>query len=127
MTSLIVVSDHRYSNIEDRKANLCIFLDLKKPFDTVDHEILISNLLKYGVESKENNWIKSYLGSRSQYCSIDGHTDGHVSDTLEIKYGIPQGSYLGPLLVMVYLNDFEHCLKHSKANTYADETRSQYH
>ena len=91
---------------------------MKKEFDTVDHEILISKLKKYGIKGNENNWFQSYLANRSQYCSIDGQ----IIDILEIECGIPQGSCLGPLLFIIYLNDFEHCLKHSRANMYADDT-----
>ena len=81
ITSLIGVSDHWYSNIDNKKANFAFFLDLKKAFDTVDHEILISKLAKYGITCIENNWFKSYLTNRSQYCSIDGQ----VSDIMEIE------------------------------------------
>ena len=84
----------------------------------MDHEILISKLAKYGVKGRENNWLKSYLANSSQYCSIDGQ----VSDIMEIECGIPQGSCLGPLLFIIYLNDFEDCLEHSRANMYADDT-----
>ena len=100
ITSLIGVSDHWYSNIDNKKANFALFLDLKKAFDTVDHEILISKLAKYGTTGIEKNWFKSYLTNRSQYCSIDGQ----VSDIMEIEYGIPQGSCLGLLLFIIYLN-----------------------
>ena len=116
ITSLI--GDHWYSNIENKKANFALFLDLKKAFDTVDHEILVSKLVKYGVIGNENNWFKSYLTNRSQYCS----TDGQESEILGIECGIPQGSCLGPLLFIIYLNDFERCLEYSRANMYADDT-----
>ena len=116
ITSLIGVSHHWYSNIDNNKATFALFLDLKKAFDTVDHEILISKLAKYGITGIEDNWFKSYLTNRSQYCSIDGQ----VSDIMEIECGIPQGSCLVPLLFIIYLNDFEHCLEHSRANVYAD-------
>ena len=92
--SLIGVSDHWYSNIDNKKANFALFLDLKKAFDIVDHEILISKLVKYGIIGNENNWFKSYLPNRSQYCSIDGQ----VSDIVEVECRVPQGSCLGPLL-----------------------------
>ena len=117
ISSLIGVSDHWYSNIDNNKANFALFLDLKKAFDTVDREILISKLAKYGITGIENNWFKPYLANRSEYCSIDGQ----VSDIMEIECGIPQGSCLGPLLFIIYLNDFEHCLEHSRASMYADD------
>ena len=91
---------------------------MKKEFDTVDHEIFISKLVKYGIAGNENNWLKSYLTTRSQYRSIDGQ----VSDIVGIECGFPQGSCLEPLLFIIYLNDFEHCLEHSRANMYADDT-----
>ena len=91
---------------------------MKKAFDTVDHEILKSKLVKYGITGNANNWFKSYLTNRSQYCS----TNGSVSDIVEIDCGIPQGSCLGLLLFIIYLNDFEHCLEHSRANMSADDS-----
>ena len=91
---------------------------MKKAFDTVDHEILVSKLVKYGEIGNENNWFKSYLTNRSQYCSIDGQE----SEILGIECGIPQGSCLGPLLFIIYLNDFERCIEYSRANMYADDT-----
>ena len=118
ITSLICVTDHWHSDVDNKKANFVLFLDLKKAFDTVDHEILISKLAKYGITSNENNQFRSYLTNRSQYCSIDGQ----VSDIMETEFGTPQGSCLGPLLSIIYLNDFEHCLEHSRANMYADDT-----
>ena len=60
---------------------------------------------------------RSYLKSRQQYCSLNGHK----SSLLQVTCGIPQGSCLGPLLFILYLNDFESCLKFSKANLYADD------
>ena len=59
---------------------------MKKAFPTVDREILINKLAKYGIKGTENNWLKSYLTNGSQYCSIDGQ----VSDIMDIKYGIPK-------------------------------------
>ena len=118
ITSLIGISDHWYSNIDNKKVVFVLFLDLKKAFDIVDHGILISKLVKYGITGNENGWFTSYLTNRSQYCSIDDQ----VSDIVEMECGIPQGSRLGPLLFIIYLNDFEHCLEHSRANMYSDDT-----
>ena len=118
VTSLICSTDYWYENIDHKKLNLTIFLDLKKAFDTVDHRIMVEKLTSYGIRGIPGNWFKSYLHNRQQYCSLNGKK----SKNREVTCGIPQGSCLGPLLFILYLNDFERCLKYSKANIYADDT-----
>ena len=118
--SLINSTEHWLENADNRKLNMTVFLDLKKAFDTVDHKILIDKLFKYGIKGKEREWFKSYLSGRKQFCSVNGQR----SKTKEVICGIPQGSCLGPLLFIVYLNDFEGCLDFSKANMYADDTHT---
>ena len=122
LTSLLNVTDSCFSNINNRKINISIFLDLKKAFDTVDHEILISKLTKYGVVGTPLRWFTSYLTDRKQYCQIDGHK----SSLKSVHCGIPHGSCLGPLLFILYVNDFEQCLKKCTANMYADDTSVTY-
>ena len=70
------------------------FIDLKKAFDTVDHQILLNKLKVYGLSGKEITWSQSYLGNRKQCCRVYGQT----SNLQPIKLGAPQGSCLGPLL-----------------------------
>ena len=118
VTSLICSTDSWYENIDCKKLNLTIFLDLKKAFDTVDHTIMIEKLRAYGIKGIPGNWFKSYLDNRQQYCSLNGKK----SKAREVQCGIPQGSCLGPLLFIIYLNDFERSLKFSKVNIYADDT-----
>ena len=120
ITSLINVCDYWYENINDKKVNIALFLDLKKAFDTVDHEILISQLESYGVHGDAKKWFVSYLSDRYQYCSLNGCR----STAKRVTCGIPQGSCLGPLLFIIYLHDFESCLQFSKANLYADDTET---
>ena len=79
---------------------------------------MVKKLMAYGIRGIPGNWFKSYLHSRQQYCSLSGKK----SKKREVTCGIPQGSCLGPLLFILYLNDFERCLKYSKANIYADNT-----
>ena len=118
ITSLIDSTDYWYENINEKQLNLAIFLDLKKPFDTVDHKILLEKLMKYGIRELSGEWFKSYLENRRQYCVANGHE----SRAKIVTCGIPQGSCLGPLLFIIYLNDFEKCLKVSKAGMFADDT-----
>ena len=85
------------------KKNHCIaiFCDLRKAFDTVDHEILFKKLERLGICGSTLKWFKSYLSERKQFVSIDGV----LSDLLEILIGVPQGSILGPILFLIYVND----------------------
>ena len=99
-----------------------ISIDLKKAFDTVDHETLCQKLEHYGVVGKELSWFKSYLSNRKQYCRING-VDSNVND---INVGVPQGSCLGPLLFLVYINDLPCIVESSKVSMYADDA-SIYH
>ena len=118
ITSLIDSTDKWYDNINDKQLNSTIFLDLKKAFDTVNHAILIGKLRKYGISDIAGEGIQLYLENRKQCCAANGFNSG----TKTVPCGIPQGSCLGPLLFIIYLNDFEKCLIDSKAGLYADDT-----
>jgi retron-type reverse transcriptase len=80
---------------------IAIFCDLKKAFDTVDHNILLKKLSKIGVCQAALKWFESYLSNRFQYVSIGSS----ASNLLCIRIGVPQGSILGPLLFLIYIND----------------------
>ena len=95
-----------------------VFLDLQKAFDTVDHSILLTKMSHYGIRGKANSLFKSYLEDRSQYVTIDGRT----SEKCSIKHGVPQGSVLGPLLFLIYINDLNFSIKHSRTIHFADDT-----
>ena len=118
ITSLIDSTDNWYENIDDKQLNLTIFIDLKKAYSTVSHKILLGKLKKYGIRDTDRNWFQSYLENRKQYCAINGFESGPKT----VACGIPQGSCLGPLLFIMYLNDFEMCLIDPKAGLYADDT-----
>ena len=116
IVSLINSTDSWYATTDKKGVNLATFLDLKKAFDTVDHTILLAKLGKYGVRGITGEWFASYLQNRKQFCTMNGQK----LSAKKVTCGIPQGSCLGPLLFIIYLNDFETCLELSKASMYAD-------
>lgn len=79
-------------------ATLC---DLSKAFDVINHDILLTKLCRYGIRGTVNDWFKSYLSNRLQFVEINGN----MSSCLPIRCGVPQGSILGPLLYLIYVND----------------------
>ena len=95
-----------------------VFIDLQKAFDTVDHKILIAKLEYYGVRGTAKNWFSSYLQNRKQYVTINGFK----SSINNVEYGVPQGSVLGPLLFLMYINDLSISIKNSIVHHFADDT-----
>ena len=107
---------------EKKESSYCIFLDFAKAFDTVNHNILVEKLDYYGVKDHALGWFKSYLNNRAQYTQI-GET---LSDVGYIKHGVPQGSVLGPLLFLLYINDITESSKILQFYLFADDTTIFY-
>lgn len=113
------LTDFVVNNLDKKKKTVGIFLDLSKAFDTVSVPILVSKLEKIGIRGVQLNLFKDYLMNRKQCVQIENHT----SEELDIEYGVPQGSILGPTLFLIYINDL--CLTsltNGKIITYADDT-----
>ena len=114
--ALISLTENTRKNLDKGNIGCGIFFDLQKAFDTVEHDILLSKLKHYGICGHE--WFKSYISNRKQYVSINGY-DSNLADT---KFGVPQGSVLGPLLFLIYVNDLNQALKFCKVHHFADDT-----
>jgi hypothetical protein len=117
-TSLHRMTEYLFSEIHKRNVIGLVALDLKKAFDTVNHEIMLSKMELYGVREREKTWFQSYLSLRSQRCCINSCQ----SDPKTVLCGVPQGSILGPLLFILYVNDLPQCFSQCQVNIYADDT-----
>ena len=122
VSALLEATDSWAFNIDRSHENTVVFVDLKKAFDTVDHEILITKMNWYGIQRTSLDWFKSYLANRTQRCSVNGC----LSDFTTRKCGVPQGTILGPLLFLIYINDLPNCLSFSIPRMYADDTHITY-
>ena len=104
-------------SLSRRQVSLLLLIDFSKAFDMVEHSVLLKKLEHYGIRGTALQWIASYLENRTQFVSIDG-TD---SKTRHMKYGVPQGSILGPLLFIIYINDIPNISQIAKFILYADD------
>ena len=106
--------------LENGKLACAIFIDLQKAFDTVDHEILLDKLKNYGFRGISNSWLRSYLTGRVQFVHVGS------SSNKTAKHVVPQGSVLGPLLFLIYINDQLNSLRFCLSHIFADETAFLY-
>ena len=116
--ALINLTEDIRSSLDNNNFAVGVFVDLQKAFDTVDHKILLSKLEFYGIRGISNQWFNSYFNNRKQFVSINGI----YSDVTNIQYGVPQGSVLGPLLFLIYINDLHSTIKFCTTRHFADDT-----
>lgn len=120
--ALITITEQIRKALDHGHFSCGTFIDLKKAFDTVDHQILLSKLEHYGVRGVSKQWFASYLSDRKQFVSIDNINS--LSDL--IAHGVPQGSVLGPLLFLIFINDLPSAISHSAVFLFADDTGLLY-
>lgn len=116
--SVIHFSDYIFKQMEIGKLCCGIFMDLSKAFDTIDHRILLKKLSVYGIRGLPLQWFHNYLSERKQYVMVDGVE----STNLNVNIGVPQGSVLGPLLFLIYVNDIIKSSQLLKFSLFADDT-----
>ena len=121
--ALIELVDQIKSNMGGNKMTCGIFIDLSKAFDTVNHKILIDKLEHYGIRGKALEIFKSYLSNRKQYVQLENSK----SKLCPISIGVPQGSVLGPLFFILFINDLYKCCPDGKVRLFADNTTIFFH
>ena len=119
LTQMLSHFDDVFLGLMNNADTDAIYLDYAKAFDKVDHKLLLVKLKVYGFNDSLIKWIESFLTNRTQTVVIEGHQSLRAL----IRSGVPQGTVLGPILFILFINDLEKCIKHSTSRFFADDTR----
>lgn len=118
-TNLGLYQNYLISSVEAGGQVDVIYTDLSKAFDSVCHELLLEKICQIGITGKYHDWIRSYLSQRRQRVTVCGSVSGEVLATS----GVPQGSHIGPVLFLLFINDVSSCFEASKCLLYADDLK----
>ena len=119
LTQLLQHIDQILRNFLNNCDTDSIYLDFAKAFDKVNHKLLLKKVWAYGIRGKVYSWIESFLTERTQVVAVNG-VYSFISVVLS---GVPQGTVIGPILFLIYINDLEKCVSHSLISSFADDTR----
>ena len=120
--AIVELVDKILNGFSEEKYTLGVLIDLSKAFDTVEHQILLKKLSLYGVKGKSLEWFESYLSERKQYIEVEGQK----TSFLNVTCGVPQGSILGRLLFLLYINDLCKASNIITLIMFADDTNLFY-
>lgn len=117
-TLLCKFTDFINSKLNSNKVVLALFIDYSKAFDTINHKTLLNELERNGIRGKLHKWFKNYLRDRQ----IQVKLENKLSDAMEVNYGVPQGSILGPTMYTIYVNTIFKCMENCEIFMFADDT-----